>query len=50
MRPATENSGALLFVNVETGEGATAVLDGAGNYQFVGALSGFSKWTHIVGL
>jgi hypothetical protein len=46
----TENSGALLFVNVGTGEGATAVLDSAGNYQFVGTLSGFGKWTHIAGL
>ena len=50
MRPVPENSGALLFVNVETGEGATALLDGAGNYQFVGALSGFGRWTHIAGL
>jgi hypothetical protein len=49
MRSVTENSGSLLFVNVDTGEGATAKLDSAGNYHYVGALSGFGKWTHIIG-
>jgi hypothetical protein len=43
------HSGALLFVNSETGAGATAVLDSAGNYRFVGPLSSFSSWTHITG-
>jgi hypothetical protein len=40
----------VLFYNAETGEGATARLDSAGNYQFVGAISGFARWTHIAGL
>jgi hypothetical protein len=27
-----------------------ARLDAAGNYTYVGSLSGFSPWTHIAGL
>jgi hypothetical protein len=41
---------AVLFYNSSSGEGATARLDNAGNYTFVGAIEGFSKdWTHIQG-
>jgi hypothetical protein len=43
------HEGGVLFYNAATGEGATARLDGAGNYQFVGALSGFGRWTHVTG-
>ena len=40
----------VLFYNAASGEGATARLDNAGNYTFVGNIPGFSKgWTHIVG-
>ena len=40
----------ILFYNSSNGEGATAVLDNAGNYTFVRDLGGFSKaWTLIVG-
>jgi V8-like Glu-specific endopeptidase len=40
----------LLFYNAATGEGATSRIDAAGNYTFVGSISGFSTdWTHIVG-
>ena len=40
----------LLFYNAETGDGATAVLDGAGNYTFVASIPGFATgWTHITG-
>ena len=39
----------LLFYNAANGQGGTARLDGAGKYQFVGGLSGFGAWTHIVG-
>jgi hypothetical protein len=39
----------VLFYNSSNGEGATARLDGAGDYTFVGNISGFATWTHIVG-
>ena len=37
----------LLFYNNSTGEGATALLNSAGKYQYVGSISGFGRWTHI---
>jgi hypothetical protein len=41
----------VLFYNASTGEGATARIDNAGTYQFVGLISGFAQgWTHIAGL
>jgi len=44
------SSSALLFYNAASGEGATARLDSAGTYGFVGSIPGFAKgWTHITG-
>jgi hypothetical protein len=44
-------SGGVLFYNASTGDGATARIDSAGTYQFVGSISGFARgWTHIAGL
>lgn len=40
----------LFFYNAASGLGATALLDGAGNYQFVRAVPGFARgWTHVAG-
>jgi hypothetical protein len=45
------SSSPLFFYNAASGLGATALLDGAGNYQFVSSISGFARdWTHIDGL
>jgi hypothetical protein len=49
------NFGSLLFVHNDTGVGATALVDGEGNYTFVGKISGlfptdpFMTWDTIVG-
>jgi hypothetical protein len=44
------NKGSLLFYNAAGGEGATARLDSAGNYEFVRSISGLApEWTHITG-
>ena len=43
-------SGAVLFYDRGSGQGATAVVDGRGTYRFVEAVPGFSRnWTHITG-
>jgi hypothetical protein len=45
------STSALLFYNAGSGIGATARLDGAGNYTFVASISRYSTdWTHIAGL
>jgi len=47
---SVQAEGSLLFYNAGSGEGATARLDSAGNYEFVGGISGFAtRWTHITG-
>jgi hypothetical protein len=44
------NFGSLLFVHNDTGRGATALVDGEGNYTTVSSISGFSAgWTHVTG-
>jgi hypothetical protein len=45
------STSALLFYNAASGESATARLDGAGTYTFVGSLSGFARgWSRITGV
>ncbi len=44
------DTGKILFYNAASGEGATALLDDAGNYSFVSSISGFGVWTHVTGL
>jgi len=44
------SSSALLFYNAASGESATARLDSAGTYLFVGSIPAFATgWTHITG-
>src|SRR5262249_28186901 len=44
------SSSALLIYNAESGNGVSALLDSAGNYQYLSNLPGFAKgWTHVVG-
>jgi hypothetical protein len=47
---SVQADGRLLFYNARSGLGATAVLDSAGNYTFVGSIPGFARgWTQIAG-
>jgi len=43
------DTGKILFYNIANGEGATALLDEVGNYAFISSISGFGRWTHVVG-
>jgi hypothetical protein len=44
------SSSPLFFYNAASGLGATALLDSAGNYQYVRAIPGcVTGWTHITG-
>jgi hypothetical protein len=43
--------GGVLFYNSSAGEGATAKLNSAGKYTYVGPIHGFAKgWTNISGV
>ncbi len=46
---AAANQGGLFFYNANTQAGATAVVDTAGRYSYVSALTGLGSWTHVTG-
>ena len=47
---SVSSSAVVFFYSAASGEGATARVDGLGNYTFVGGISGLARgWTHVVG-